>query len=111
MVRLLRATATHIHFRSTRKVPFVQSEVLRAAAVQNLLSQIHNGRTVGSVCLFSLRHDFPSEWAKFQNTSGFSLVLTPELYPYWAQGIVDSNHQRKNVEFFAEMVNGAATLS
>ena len=35
MVRLFRATATHIHFRSTRKVPFVQSGLSRRERVSD----------------------------------------------------------------------------
>lgn len=85
-------------------------ELLRAAALQNLQTQINNSGTVGSVCLFSLRHDFPTEWAKFQSTSGFSLPLTPELYPFWAQGIVGVNPV-KAVQFFAEPASGISALT
>lgn len=42
--------------------------------------------------LFSLRHDFPTEWAKFkslkptQNTLvQLSLELKPEHYPFWSR--------------------------
>jgi len=81
-------------------------DLLKAAAVQNLQSQIKHAQTIGSVCLFSVRHEFPSDWAKFQSvtiggatpTSELSLTLTPELYPFWAQKPVV-----KAVEFFAEM--------
>lgn len=85
-------------------------ELLKAAAIQNLQAQINKARSVGSVCLFSIRHDFPSEWAKFQSTSGFSLALTPQLYPFWAEGIVGSTPV-KGLEFFAEMSNGVATVT
>jgi hypothetical protein len=68
-------------------------ELLKAAAVQNLQTQINKGHTIGSVCLFSIRHEFPSAWAKFQSvtiggstpTAELSLTLVPELYPFWAQ--------------------------
>ncbi len=96
-----------IHVRYTAREG---GELLKAAAIQNLQAQINKARTVGSVCLFSLRHDFPAEWARFQSTSGFSLTLTPELYPYWAQGIVGSNPV-KGLEFFAQMSNGVATIT
>jgi hypothetical protein len=85
-------------------------ELLKAAAVQNLQTQINKARTVGSVRLFSLRHDFPSEWAKFQSTSGFSLTLTPEIYPLWADGIVGTAAV-KQFEFFAEMSSPATTVT
>lgn len=85
-------------------------ELLKAAALKNLQTQINHARSVGSVCLFSLRHDFPVEWAKFQSTSGFTLSLIPELYPFWAQGIVGSGAV-KALEFFADMSNGVATVT
>jgi hypothetical protein len=78
---------------------------LKAAAVQNLHDQIKHAQTVGSTCLFSIRHEFPSDWAKFQNvtiggailTAELSLTLTQDLYPFWAQKPVV-----KAVQFFAE---------
>jgi Tc toxin complex TcA C-terminal TcB-binding domain len=85
-------------------------ELLKAAAVQNLQTQIKKARTVGSVRLFSLRHDFPSEWAKFQSTSGFSLALTPDLYPLWAEGVAGTGAV-KQLEFYAEMSSAATTVT
>ena len=71
-------------------------ELLKAAAVQNLRTAIKKAQTVGSVRLFSLRHDFPTEWAKFKSvsigggtpTAELSVAFRPEHYPFWAQGIV-----------------------
>jgi hypothetical protein len=91
---------------------------LKAAAVQNLQSLIDKAQTVGSVCLFSIRHEFPSQWAKFQSTTigtqspsaELQIALTPELYPYWAQGIVGSG-PLKAVEFFAEPAPGATVTT
>ncbi len=84
-------------------------EILNAASVSNLQNLINKAQTVGSVCLFSVRHEFPSQWAKFQSpripptmTAELQLSLVPELYPFWAQGIVGTNPV-KAVEFFAEM--------
>jgi hypothetical protein len=89
-------------------------EILRAAAVQNLQTGINKATTVGSVCLFSARHDFPTEWAKFQSvtinaatpTAELSLALRSEHYPFWAQGIVGSAPV-KGVQLFAEMTSSA----
>jgi len=83
---------------------------LRAAAVQNLEARINKAQTVGSVCLFSVRHDFPSQWAKFQATTingatptaELSIAFVPELYPFWAQSIVGGNPV-KALQLFAEM--------
>jgi hypothetical protein len=84
--------------------------VLKTAAVSNLQALINKAQTVGSVCLFSVRHEFPSQWAKFQSvtinsttpTAELRLALVPELYPFWAQGIVGVGLV-KSVAFFAEM--------
>jgi hypothetical protein len=83
---------------------------LRAAAVRNLQSLINNAQTVGSVCLFSVRHEFPTQWAKFQSstiggttlTAELQLTLLPELYPFWAQPFVGVA-PAKAVGLFAEM--------
>jgi hypothetical protein len=93
-------------------------DVLKASAVSNLQTLINKAQTIGSVCLFSIRHEFPSQWAKFQSatiaagtpTAELQLSLVPELYPFWSQGIVGSN-PLKGVEFFAEMPQGDNTPS
>ncbi len=84
-------------------------DVLKAAAVQNLQSLVTKGQTVGSVRLFSVRHDFPSVWAKFKSvtigpaalTAPLSIALVQELYPFWAQGRVGAGKLRQ-VAFFAQ---------
>jgi len=93
-------------------------DLLKAAAIQNLQTKINKAQTVGSLCLFSVRHDFPSAWAKFQSvtigattpTAELSLTLTPELYPFWAEGIVGSA-PLKAVEFYAEMAATDNTIT
>lgn len=75
-------------------------ELLKTAAVQNLQAKINKAQTVGSVCLFSIRHDFPNVWTNFQTTSSLVLGFTQELYPIWAQA---GSIGVKAVEFFAEM--------
>jgi hypothetical protein len=92
-------------------------DALKAAAVSNLQTLIQKAQTVGSVCLFSVRHEFPSQWAKFQSvtignatpTAQLQLTLVPELYPFWSQGLVGSN-PLKAIEFFAEMPPSEAKL-
>jgi hypothetical protein len=91
-------------------------DILRTAAVNNLQALINRARTVGSVCLFSVRHEFPSQWAKFQSvtiggptiTAELQLTLAPEFYRFWSQGIVGSNPV-KAVEFLAAMPVGDKT--
>jgi hypothetical protein len=85
-------------------------DALRAAATANLQNLINKAKTVGSVRLFSVRHEFPTQWAKFRSatmssstpTAELQLTLIPELYPFWSQGIVSANPV-KAIELFAEM--------
>ncbi len=97
-------------------------EVLKAAAVNNLQNLISKAQTVGSVRLFSVRHEFPTQWAKFQSatinpptapTAELQLNLVPELYPFWAQAPVAGKPAKpiavKAVEFFVEMPPGSTT--
>lgn len=66
--------------------------LLRSGAIANLMPRIDEAQAVGSVRLFSLRHEFPSEWAKFkhvdasQTRAELTLPLRAEHYPYWSQG-------------------------
>ncbi len=97
-------------------------EAQKAAAVSNLQLLISKAQTIGSTCLFSIRHEFPSQWAKFQNPTpkagaGAELQLTfgPELYPFWSQAPIAGQAPKpikiKGVEFFAEMVPSDKTAT
>jgi len=67
---------------------------LRKLAVSNLEDCIGTGKTVGSIRLFSMRHEFPSDWAKFKNAkvgspgplAPLTFTMRPEHYPFWSQG-------------------------
>jgi hypothetical protein len=67
---------------------------LRSSAVANLNNSIDNAKTSGSVRLFSLRQEFPSDWAKFKsvalggsvNVAPLTITIKPEHYPFWSQG-------------------------
>ena len=93
-------------------------ELLKSGATANLQSLLNAGRTIGSVRLFSVRHEFPSEWAKFRSvtiagatiTAGLSLTLLPQHYPFWAQGIV-GNTPVKSVQLIAEISDKAVTVN
>ena len=66
-------------------------ELLRKEAVAHLRERLAEAQTAGSVRLFSLRHEFPTEWARFQGTEGngpfaLSLTLTDAHFPYWTRG-------------------------
>lgn len=69
--------------------------LLRQGAIVNLREMIDASQAAGSVRLFSVRHDFPTEWARFKSqTPGnnerykLALNLRREHYPFWCD--VDS---------------------
>jgi hypothetical protein len=66
--------------------------LLRNAAMKELDELIQAGQAAGSMRLFSVRHEFPSEWHRFKthtppNNQRHELALTlrPEHYPFWSQ--------------------------
>ncbi len=64
-------------------------ELLKQAAISNLQAVLADSRTNNLFRLFSLRHEFPTEWHQFQQlTSGNSLQLTipKERFPFMFQG-------------------------
>lgn len=69
-------------------------EPLRTAAMSHLKGLIDEGTATGMSRLFSIRHEFPTEWAKFKSvkiedstkTAELSLELREEHYPFWGQG-------------------------
>lgn len=65
---------------------------MRNGAIANTKELIKQAQAVGSTRLFSIRHDFPTEWAKFQgqavvSNQRFSLKLNlrEEHYPFFSQ--------------------------
>lgn len=67
-------------------------ELLRSGAIENLKTLREEAKSPESVRLFAIRHEFPSEWAKFITQKAvndqyeLSLVFRPEHYPFWSQG-------------------------
>ena len=63
--------------------------VLKTGAMTNLTNQIKAAQSVGSVRLFSIRHEFPTEWARFKSvtseTRDLTLTLKEEHYPFWSK--------------------------
>jgi hypothetical protein len=67
--------------------------LLRRESVENLKTAIAKAEAAGSVRLFSVRDEFPTEWAKFQgqvpldnHRFELALSLSEEHYPFWSQG-------------------------
>ncbi|MBW2647868.1 MAG: insecticidal toxin protein, partial [Deltaproteobacteria bacterium] len=81
--------------------------LLKNGAVANLKTRIEEAQAAGSVRLFSVRHEFPTEWAKFtsienvstDNPAEFTLKLKTEHYPFWSK---DSLETVKQVKLFAK---------
>ena len=66
--------------------------LLRNGAIAHVKDLIKAAQAIGSVRLFSVRHEFPSEWAKFQSQTlavsqrfELKINLRPEHYPFWSK--------------------------
>ena len=68
--------------------------LLKNGAIAHLKNQIDAAQTVGSVRLFSMRHDFCTGWAKFKSVkiegattkAEINLEIGEEHFPYWSKG-------------------------
>jgi hypothetical protein len=70
---------------------------LRQGALNNLKALIDGANAAGTTRLFSMRHEFPNEWAKFQAQPPaddqrfvLDIGLRPEHYPFWSKGRLTS---------------------
>jgi hypothetical protein len=76
-------------------------DLLRKQAVANTKKLLAEAKAAGSSRLFSVRHEFPGEWAKFKQVpiSGatdyaeLSFELLEEHYPFWSRGSIEQVHQ------------------
>ena len=66
--------------------------LLRNGAIAHVKDLIKAAQAIGSVRLFSVRHEFPSEWAQFQSQTPtasqrfeLKINLRPEHYPFWSK--------------------------
>lgn len=93
-----------LHFRYTAREG---GGLLRNGAVANLKTRIEEAQAAGSVRLFSVRHEFPSEWAKFKSVkiegatkvAALTLNFRDEHYPFWSKGLLKA---LKRVDLFAK---------
>ncbi|MCI0721216.1 MAG: insecticidal toxin protein [Acidobacteria bacterium] len=68
--------------------------LLRNGAIANLTTRIEEAQSVGSVRMFSVRHEFPTEWAKFKSVrlggatqvAKLMLPVREEHFPFWSKG-------------------------
>jgi hypothetical protein len=60
---------------------------LGAQATKELQAAVTDASQAGLALLFSLRHDFPTEWVAFvRGTGDFAFTLQKSFFPYMAQG-------------------------
>lgn len=63
--------------------------LLRNGAIAYLRDLITEAKAAGSIRLFSVRQEFPAEWARFQSQIGqpfeLSISLREEHYPFWSR--------------------------
>lgn len=72
-------------------------------AVNQLRTLLENANSSGLVQLFSLRHDFPTEWHHFVTGGGdFVATIKKEYFPYFVQG---ENINIERVELYAVQKN------
>jgi hypothetical protein len=71
--------------------------LLRNGAIARIKELGEEGEAFGSVRLFSVRHEFPTEWAGFlaqtppaNHRHELKLNLRPEHYPFWSRGQLKS---------------------
>ncbi len=68
--------------------------LLRSRALAHVKQRISGAEAAGSIRLFSVRHKFPSAWAKFKGiriegttpVAALALDLQDKHYPFWSQG-------------------------
>lgn len=81
--------------------------LLRNAAIEHVKELIGDAQAAGSVRLFSVRHEFPTEWAKFKGIKIEGGTTQPELavdirqehFPYWSKGRLEAI---KRVDLFTK---------
>ncbi len=89
--------------------------LLRNGALANLKAGIEEARAAGSVRLFSMRHEFPSAWAKFKHPklepaqfATLTLNLREEHYPFWSKGMLEAV---KRLDLFAKTAKNSVTIA
>jgi len=89
--------------------------LLKKQALAALSKAIDQANALGSVRFFSVRHDFPGEWAVFQRQAAdgdqpleLSVTVRPEHYPFWS---IDPSKKLKTREIRLWAKGGGADLT
>jgi hypothetical protein len=62
-------------------------QLLAAKAIEELEERLADASNAGLSLLFSLRHDFPTEWAAFANgDQNFAVEIRKQYFPFMVQG-------------------------
>jgi hypothetical protein len=69
-----------LHVRYTAREGGAGLKQSAALSARGLIAQ------VAPVRLFSVRHEFPNDWARFKSGQDLSIEIKPEHYPFWARG-------------------------
>jgi hypothetical protein len=92
-------------------------DLLRKEALAHFKEMLKEDQAVGSMRLFSVRHEFPTEWAKFKSVqidaashpvAELSLTLREEHYPYWSKNRLGRLAQ---MELFAKTAQGSVEIA
>jgi hypothetical protein len=88
--------------------------LLRDGAIKELKELIESARAIGCVRLFSVRHEFPTEWASFTTQTPtangrreLALTLREEHYPYWSRGNLNGV---TSVKILANRIGGSGSI-
>ena len=76
-------------------------DLIRSAAIASLKDSLTSEHSTSSTRLFSVRHEFPTEWAKFKRLStdgdltrfALTLDIKNSHYPYWSNGSVNQSKE------------------
>jgi hypothetical protein len=99
-----------LHVRYTAR----NNDDLREPALDNLEKQIGTAKAAGLVRLFSIRHEFPTEWANFKSAGpGIPLKITLRgaHFPYWTHGLTRTATTSMWIEEMTDKTSGRAILS
>ncbi|MBN1130038.1 MAG: hypothetical protein JXA71_13690 [Chitinispirillaceae bacterium] len=61
---------------------------VKRKAMENIKAAIEEGRMAGSMKLFSIRHEFPVEWARYKTSPAnhLEIELHERHFPFWSTG-------------------------
>lgn len=72
-----------LHIRYTARQGVTQDKV--KSALNNLFAEVSSANGADLALLFSLRHDFPTEWVAFANGGDFGVTIRKDYFPYFAR--------------------------